>query len=153
MYSMALMIASSTDGIPQITDLVCNEVMKTVEEIRRDWLLRLIEKYGSLAELNGQLGRARTDATLAQIKAMSPNKSGVPRQMGSDLARDIETTLGLERGQLDHELSPEAQQFASDYLSLSPEMKLHLQTAMAMALLSGRSETVQSTHRVTAPAQ
>lgn len=80
--------------------------MKTIEEIRHDWLSRLIEKHGTVAALNEALGRARTDATLLQIKNQAPNtRSGKPRNMGSDLAREIEEKLGLERGMLDNPIS------------------------------------------------
>jgi len=78
--------------------------MKTIEEIRHDWLLRLVEKHGTVANLNAALGRTRTDATLTQIKNKAPNtRSGKVRSMGSDLAREIEERLGIERGTLDHE--------------------------------------------------
>lgn len=77
--------------------------MKTVEEMRHEWLTRLIEQHGTVAALNDALGRARTDATLLQIKNMAPNtRSGKPRNMGSDLAREIEERLGFERGLLDN---------------------------------------------------
>lgn len=62
----------------------------------------LIDKYGGLAELNDRLERSRTDATLSQIKNQSPHhKTGKPRGMGDDIARDIEEKLGLEEGWMD----------------------------------------------------
>lgn len=77
--------------------------MKTVEENRRDWLVALIEQHGSIAALNIKLDRDRTDATLSQIKNQSTHhKTGKPRTMGSEVARDIEEKLGLERGALDY---------------------------------------------------
>lgn len=42
--------------------------MKTSTEIRRENLNILIERYGSIANLNAQLGRNRKDATLSQIR-------------------------------------------------------------------------------------
>lgn len=79
------------------------ETMKTVEENRRDWLVALIDQYGSIAALNIKLDRDRTDATLSQIKNQSTHhKTGKPRTMGSEVARDIEEKLGLERGSLDY---------------------------------------------------
>lgn len=81
-------------------------VMKTIEEVRHDWLLRLIEQHGTVADLNAALGRERTHAALSQIKNRAPNtSSGKVRNMGSDLAREIEVALKLERGMLDHEPS------------------------------------------------
>jgi hypothetical protein len=77
--------------------------MKTAEENRRAWLDKLIQEYGSIANLNNKLDRDRTDATLSQIKNQSAHhKTGKPRAMGSDIARDIEVKLGLERGALDY---------------------------------------------------
>jgi phage repressor protein C with HTH and peptisase S24 domain len=91
--------------------MLWNVKMKTAEEHRHDWLLMLIEKYGSTAELNAELGRDRTDATLSQIKNKARNsRSGSPRNMGGDLAREIEERLGYERGLFDspcYEIYPE----------------------------------------------
>ncbi len=84
--------------------------MRTIEEVRHDWLLRLVEKHGTVADLNAALGRTRTDATLTQIKNKAPNtRTGKVRSMGSDLAREIEEKLGMERGTLDHEPKEEPQ--------------------------------------------
>ncbi|EPO7840014.1 hypothetical protein ACUF3I_003964 [Proteus mirabilis] len=77
--------------------------MKTIEEIRREWLNMLIEQHKTIANLNIALGRAKTDATLSQIRNKAiDSKSGNPRNMGSPLAREIEEKLGLEIGTLDH---------------------------------------------------
>ncbi|MGK0703700.1 hypothetical protein ACSFCW_09455 [Yokenella regensburgei] len=79
--------------------------MQTVEEIRREWLIELINRHKTIANLNLALGRAKTDATLSQIKNQAvDSKSGKPRNMGSPLAREIENKLGLEPGTLDHPL-------------------------------------------------
>lgn len=85
------------------TNEIGNE-MKTIEEIRRDWLNLLIDQHKTIANLNAALGRAKTDATLSQIRnKASDSKSGNPRNMGSPLAREIEERLGLEVGTLDHD--------------------------------------------------
>lgn len=77
--------------------------MKTIEEIRREWVLVLISRFGTITGLNKDLGRASTDATLSQIKNQAlDSKSGNPKNMGSNLAREIEEKLGLARGALDH---------------------------------------------------
>jgi hypothetical protein len=112
--------------------------VQTIEEIRRAWLLKLIEQHGTTASLNARLGRARNDATLAQIKNKAPNKSGLPRSMGSELAREIEDKLGLERGTLDHspDLSQEAVAFAKAYQQLPPRLKLALQEHLGLAQLA-----------------
>ncbi len=81
-----------------------NAFMKqTIEEIRREWLIVLIERYRTIAALNEALGRPTTDATLSQIKNQAPNtRTGAPKNMGSTLAREIEEKLGMQRGTLDH---------------------------------------------------
>lgn len=90
--------------------------MKTIEEIRHAWLSKLIEKHGSIAALNEALGRARTDATLTQIRNMAPNtRSGKVRNMGSELAREIEEKLGMERGTLDNQPRESAEEIASSF--------------------------------------
>jgi len=77
--------------------------MQTVEEIRREWLIELIRRHKTIANLNLALGRSKTDATLSQIKNQAvDSKSGNPRNMGSPLAREIESKLNLEPGTLDN---------------------------------------------------
>jgi hypothetical protein len=96
-------IVNSLGAIPKITHGVCNRKMKTVEENRRDWIDELVQRFGSIANLNAKLDRDRTDATLSQIKNQSPHhKTCKPRTMGSEIARDIEVKLNLERGALDY---------------------------------------------------
>lgn len=76
--------------------------VQTIAETRRQRLQMLIDEFGSLAALNDRLERARTDATLSQIKNRSPHhKTGKPRSMGDDLAREIETRLGKPEGWMD----------------------------------------------------
>lgn len=60
--------------------------MKTSTEIRRENLNILIERYGSIANLNAQLGRNRKDATLSQIRKGSVHSgTGRPRMAYVDL--------------------------------------------------------------------
>jgi hypothetical protein len=83
------------------------EPMKTIGEIRLDNLLLLIERHGSLAKLNQEIGLARTDATLSQIKNRSPDsKTGTPKAMGTPVARRIELKLKLEVGWMDNPHAP-----------------------------------------------
>lgn len=80
------------------------QAVKTIEEIRRDWVEVLIARFGSIAALNEAIGRARTDATFSQIRNQSPDsKTGRPRTMGSDLARDTEAALNYPPGTLDNQ--------------------------------------------------
>lgn len=80
--------------------------MKTVGQIRRENLLKLIEQHGSIAELNNKLGLPRTDATLSQIKNQSTTSRGKPKMMGVTLARRIEQSLKLIEGWLDNDHAP-----------------------------------------------
>lgn len=113
-----------------------NAAMKTIEEIRRDWLLLLIDRFGSLARLNEALGRARTDATLSQIKNQArDSKSGNPKNMGSPLAREIEHQLGLDRGTLDHPVptsTPATQELVRTITTLTESGKLSPDEIRAM---------------------
>lgn len=77
--------------------------MKTIDETRLDRLNRLIERFGSIAELNERLGRPRNEATLYQLKNRSPDTTtGTPKNIGDGIAREIEVKLGLERGWMDN---------------------------------------------------
>lgn len=75
--------------------------MKTIGEIRRNNLLKLLEKHGTLANLNEKLQLVRTDATLSQIKNQSTTSRGKPKAMGHQLARRIEVAFDLGRGWMD----------------------------------------------------
>ncbi len=77
--------------------------MKTIGQTRRENLQVLIDKHGSLAQLNEVIGFPRTDATLSQIKNQSLSASGRPRAMGDVLARRIERALDLTEGWMDND--------------------------------------------------
>ena len=77
--------------------------MQTIAEIRRTRLEQLIEQHGSIANLNIALGWARTDPKLTQIRNANTRQGrDKPYQMGDAMAREIETTLQLERGWMDN---------------------------------------------------
>lgn len=77
--------------------------MKTIGEIRRENLLVLIARHGSMAALNERIGLVRTDATLSQYKNQSPDsKTGSPKSMGDAFARRMEKELGLDVGWMDN---------------------------------------------------
>lgn len=77
--------------------------MQTIAEIRRARLEQLIEQHGTIANLNVALGWPRTDPKLAQIRNANvrPGRDK-PYQMGDAMARELEDTLGLERGWMDN---------------------------------------------------
>lgn len=95
----------SSVSIPLFSPLLFTGGVKTIAEIRRDNLMRLIQSHGhgSVANLNAIIGLARTDATLTQIKNQSANSgTGKPRGMGDPLARRIERALDLPTGYMDN---------------------------------------------------
>ena len=74
----------------------------TIDATRRKRLEMLIDRYGFIAALNLAIGVDRTDATLSQIRTQAPHsRTGKPRAMGDEKAREIEERLGLERGWMD----------------------------------------------------
>lgn len=77
--------------------------MKTIGQIRRERLAQLqAEQRLTFAEMNVRLGRSRRDGTFSQIANQAPNsKSGKPRQMGDDQARDLEKEFKLPVGWFD----------------------------------------------------
>lgn len=77
--------------------------MKTIGQIRRERLALLQdERKLSFAAINEHLGRSRRDGTLSQIANQAPNsKTGKPRQMGDEQARELETVFKLDVGWFD----------------------------------------------------
>ena len=83
--------------------------MQTVEETRRERLLTLIAKEGSLANLLEKLGLARTDnSRLSRIANANirHERGGQPYVMGSPMAREVEQKLNLPVGWMDTPPSP-----------------------------------------------
>lgn len=80
--------------------------MQTAHETRRERLLLLKKKYGTWAAMNKLLGWESTNGRLSQIGAKSI-RSGrdTPYVMGDEMAREIETSLGLETGWMDTPLT------------------------------------------------
>ena len=78
------------------------QVMQTVFETRRTRLRLLVERYGSVAKLNRELGWDDTNARLYQIHNRSIRSDrGTPYEMGDPTAREIEEKLSLDLGWMD----------------------------------------------------
>ncbi|WP_167395017.1 hypothetical protein [Variovorax boronicumulans] len=57
-----------------------------------------------MAALNEALGRVKTDSTLTQyLNSSKGSKTNKPKQMGSPMARAIESQLKLEEGWMDND--------------------------------------------------
>lgn len=93
--------------------------MKTVEEIRLEKLKGLVQAAGSIASLNRMAGRNERDATISQILNRWTGKTGKPKELGSTMARELESATGKPRGWMDND--PELQQEAWPFPSVSPQ--------------------------------
>jgi hypothetical protein len=80
-------------------------LMNTVEETRRTRLRVLVEQFGGMANLCEKLGYARTE-TAALTRILNANvrkeRDGKAYEMGSQMARKIEESLGLQSGLMDN---------------------------------------------------
>jgi hypothetical protein len=88
--------------------------MKTVQEIRYENLERLVMKaageggdlgrgLSKLVDLAAERGKDLSRPTLYQILTKKKTSGGATRNVGDDLAREIEDALRLERGWMDNE--------------------------------------------------
>lgn len=78
------------------------KTMNTVFETRRIRLRMLVEKYGTVVQLNRELGWANTNARLYQIHNRSIRSDrGTPYEMGDPTAREVEILLKLPVGWMD----------------------------------------------------
>jgi len=77
--------------------------MQTVHDTRRQRLDILIGRFGSIAGLNEALSWPRTDSRLSRIKNANArsDRDGKVFQMGDNIAREMESTLGLGTGWMD----------------------------------------------------
>jgi DNA-binding XRE family transcriptional regulator len=115
--------------------------MTPVEENRRSWLLALIEKYGTLANLNVALGRRRTDATLSIIKNAWLNPAtGKASVMSHGHARRIETALGLKGGVFDTPFDSARTRVLNSLDDLPPMVRREERTSFGERLQSARLE-------------
>lgn len=120
-------------------------IMKTVGQIRRENLMQLLEKHGSIAELNVKLGLPRTDATLSQIKNQSITSRGKPKMMGVTLARRIEKDLKLSEGWLDNDHAPPSyRQQRIDHAVKAMEHMTDYQVDQAVKIIDTLAEPASS---------
>lgn len=91
--------------------MVFNVCVKTIEEIRYENFLILVEEAGNVARFAERMKKSY--GQFSQIKNKSPeSKTGKPKEIGSKQAREMEVVFGREIGWMDHEsLDQEAQAF------------------------------------------
>ena len=76
--------------------------MDCIGDTRRKRLGMLVKQHGSMANLLRALSRSTRDATLSQyINESKDSKTNRPRDMGTRIARNIESALKLEEGWMD----------------------------------------------------
>lgn len=115
--------------------------MKTIGETRRDNLIMLIERHGSIANVNELLLLPRTDATLSQIKNQSLSATGRPRMMGDTLARRIESALRLPSGWMDNDHpEPGERQHRIDHALKVMEQMADYQLDQAIKIIDALAE-------------
>lgn len=74
-----------------------------IYEIRRQNLVKLAKKQGSIAKINEALGRKRADAYLYAIVARGRKTNGRIKNLGTEIARKIEAAYSLPLGWMDLE--------------------------------------------------
>lgn len=95
-------INASPGPIQLISLRLSNARVKTITKIRHDNLLILIKRAGKIQTFADRVGRSHSQ--ISQLKNRSPHsKSGLPREIGDDIARLIESTHELPEGWMDVE--------------------------------------------------
>lgn len=93
--------------------------MKTIEVIYRDNLALLIEAHGSQANLSKVIGKA--PAQISQwLNASNDSKTGKPRSMRRETAREIERLAGKPPGWMDTDHSADKQGSAAAHGNVEP---------------------------------
>lgn len=80
--------------------------MRSVNDIRKENLIVLRNRFKTLADLNLAIDKRKTDSTLSQIiNGAKDTRSGNIKNLGDRLARDIENKLSLGYGWMDQDHS------------------------------------------------
>jgi hypothetical protein len=100
--------------------LLFNGGMMTNDEIRRENLAALIEKYGTSSALSKETGISENQ--ISQWKnASKDSRTRKPRGMSDEACRQIEETCSLERGWMDNphgnEAAPNPKQVSTDEIA------------------------------------
>jgi hypothetical protein len=96
--------------------------MKTCMEIRSENLKELEKQVGGRKNLADKTGKSEIQIS-QWINQSKDSKTGKPRGMSDDIAREIEEKCGKERGWLDNDHSDPALEL---YRSLPPDVRAWL---------------------------
>lgn len=91
--------------------------MRTLSDVRRENLCKLLQDYDSIADFNAAMGKERYNPTFTMIKNESGKTSGRPRRMGKSLAREIEQKLSLPNGWMDEDHAEEVEYLPGEAVS------------------------------------
>ncbi len=103
-FSPGLIHVNSPKRIPLDSQELSNSGMLTVEEIRHANFLRLLDERcgGKLVIMAQRL--SKSPSQVSQLRNQSAHsRTGLPRQIGPDIARQIEEAFELPRGWMDVE--------------------------------------------------
>lgn len=123
--------------------------VKTIEEIRHENLLAVLERFGTLQAFADKIGRAHSQ--ISQLKNRSVSTSSKkPRNLDTKIARLIEEKLELEPGWMDNDHSRMAWPFPAvdrtQWEALSAEDRMHVQrTLNALLAQYGQGEVSTAT--------
>lgn len=95
-YSVSLIDVNSRLPRHASSRALCNPPMKPVKEIRRNNLRRLLDQHGGPAQFARRMEKNDRGSTYSQIAGDNPT-----RNVGHNMAREIERKLGLEEGWMD----------------------------------------------------
>jgi hypothetical protein len=106
--SAAVTAVNTAPLIHEVSGLVSNATMKTIDEIRHANLLALIEQAGGEKAGPAALAAkyACDESYIKQLRAQyKDSKSGTPKEIGNKTARRLEDCMEKERGWMDNDHS------------------------------------------------
>lgn len=132
--SDALHVVNSAARFAKSSVLLNHRLMDPIEVTRRRRLAILVEEAGSQAALAEKIGKA--PAQISQwIRALPDSKTGKPRSMSKEAAREVEARVGRPSGWMDQPIS---QAVSSDEIAAAhPSIPFwHAPDAVRVPLLS-----------------
>ncbi len=93
--------------------------MKTINEIHRDNLQELVNEAGGVQSLANKLNKSAAQVS-QWLNGAKDSKTGKPRGISDDAARQIEIKMDKEHGWLDHDHSDKG---LEQFRKLPPEVR------------------------------